>query len=332
MPSQQSNIKTKLAKFAEYRKANSLIVYFTSDKAPESFFSAHIASDILEIFYKQLKGKGHTKKISILLYTSGGKIDAPWPIVSLLREYCDTLEVVVCRKALSAGTLVCLGADKIVMSPISYLSPIDPRGVLIIGNEKKEIEIENISSFLRFAKERVGTTDQGSLVEIMRSLMNEIPPTFLGSVYRTHFLIRTLAEKMFNHHKSKLDDQQAAAIISNLTEKLYAHNHLISRKEARDIIGFKNIIDYTTKDEEDLLEKIYAHYASELKLEEQFNLHEFTTGLQPGQSKELKTVRAIIESAQDKYIFKSKFDIILNPPGAGKPFTVNEKEEGWQKV
>ncbi len=44
----------------------------------------------------------------------------------MLRMFCDELEVIVPARARSAGTLMCLGADKVVMTKQATLGPIDP--------------------------------------------------------------------------------------------------------------------------------------------------------------------------------------------------------------
>jgi hypothetical protein len=45
---------------------------------------------------------------------NGGETLAAWRLVNLLRIYCDELEILIPMKALSAGTLICIGADKLV--------------------------------------------------------------------------------------------------------------------------------------------------------------------------------------------------------------------------
>jgi ClpP class serine protease len=45
-----------------------------------------------------------------------------WPLVTLLRQYCKRLAVLVPFRAHSAGTLISLGADEIVMLPGSELA------------------------------------------------------------------------------------------------------------------------------------------------------------------------------------------------------------------
>jgi hypothetical protein len=68
--------------------------------------------------------------IDFMLQTSGGDIDAAVKIVGVLRRRVASggqLRVVVPDYAKSAGTLIALGADAIVMSDSSELGPIDPQ-------------------------------------------------------------------------------------------------------------------------------------------------------------------------------------------------------------
>lgn len=68
--------------------------------------------------------------IDFLLHTTGGDIDAADKIVRILRRRVGSsgeLRVVVPDFAKSAGTLVAIGADLIVMSDSSDLGPIDPQ-------------------------------------------------------------------------------------------------------------------------------------------------------------------------------------------------------------
>ena len=74
------------------------------------------------------------ERITLLLDSPGGDVDAAEKFVHLLREVCESpsdsmpaLEVVVPRRAKSAATLIALGADRIVMSDSSELGPIDPQ-------------------------------------------------------------------------------------------------------------------------------------------------------------------------------------------------------------
>lgn len=67
--------------------------------------------------------------LDLLLHTPGGNVDAAEKLINLIHTKVGigTLRVIVPDFAKSAGTLMALGANKIVMSDSSELGPIDPQ-------------------------------------------------------------------------------------------------------------------------------------------------------------------------------------------------------------
>ncbi len=67
--------------------------------------------------------------VDILLHTGGGDIDAAEKLINIIRTWVgpSRLRAVVPDYAKSAGTLMALGTDSIVMSDTSELGPIDPQ-------------------------------------------------------------------------------------------------------------------------------------------------------------------------------------------------------------
>ncbi|ARN83958.1 SDH family Clp fold serine proteinase [Methylocystis bryophila] len=75
--------------------------------------------------------------IDLMLHTPGGDVDAAEKLISLVRNATGEdgqLRVIVPDYAKSAGTLMALGANSILMSDSSELGPIDPQVVLKDGN------------------------------------------------------------------------------------------------------------------------------------------------------------------------------------------------------
>jgi hypothetical protein len=230
------NFQRELIAKLESKRDSRIITYLTSDRP---VYGAQIALDVLPLFYQSLERVGKIKNLSLYLYSTGGSLDAPWPLVSLMREYCEYLEILVPFKALSAAALISLGADRIVMTPLSQLSSVDPTGVFVRGGKKKEVSVEDIQSYIEFAKEKIGIAESQPLSEVLRLLTNEISPQILGSINRTHSLIRRIARLMLQFHlKEPKCETQISEIVDNLTEQLYSHTHMINRREARDNVGF----------------------------------------------------------------------------------------------
>src|SRR5690242_7764833 len=92
------------------QRDSKVILFALGHRPPVQIFGTMIATDSLELFEKMLKQIGPSKRISLLLHSTGGDLLAPWPIVNLLREFTSDFEVLVPRRALSAATLICLGS------------------------------------------------------------------------------------------------------------------------------------------------------------------------------------------------------------------------------
>src|SRR5262249_53761363 len=78
---------------------------------------------------------GSNTDLDFLLHTGGGDIDAAEKLMYIVRKAVGTgrLRVIVPDFAKSAGTLMALAADAIVMSDCSELGPIDPQITLADG-------------------------------------------------------------------------------------------------------------------------------------------------------------------------------------------------------
>lgn len=72
----------------------------------------------------ELKNKNF-EEIDVILHTPGGHIESAFNITKLLRRHNKKVNIVVPYMAKSAGTLICLGADKLILNTISELGPLD---------------------------------------------------------------------------------------------------------------------------------------------------------------------------------------------------------------
>ena len=88
--------------------------------------------------------------------------------MNLIRIFCDELEVLVPMKALSAGTLISIGADRIVMTKQAALGPIDPSvnhplnpQVSIDGRPPKlvPVSVESVRGYLAWRDFQIAGTD-----------------------------------------------------------------------------------------------------------------------------------------------------------------------------
>lgn len=95
-----------------------LLVYFAQ---LDQSISASDPDDLSEI----ISGI-ESKDVDILLQTPGGDVDATEKIVSVLRKSFSSYRVIVPSWAKSAGTVIALSSQEIIMGVNSELGPIDP--------------------------------------------------------------------------------------------------------------------------------------------------------------------------------------------------------------
>jgi len=272
----------------------------TSTKQPEQHFAAQLAMDTLPIFYELLKEKKGGGKVDLLIYSSGGQVDAPWPIVNLIREYYTDFHVIVPWRAHSAATLIALGANKIGMGPLGSLSPIDPQ-LHIKPSEQKEgvtTGIEDIYGYYILIKDTLELDGQGR-AEALKLLAGRIGPEILGQASRIRNEIRIIATNLLRLHIT--DDTKISTIVDSLVEKLHSHRYMINRREAQNI-GLP--VDLLDEKSEILASKIIKSYIDEAQMDEPgVNIN-----YGPGEnSKTLDMNRAFIENENRSFVFRTKY-------------------------
>jgi hypothetical protein len=106
----------------EARRKSKIVSLIYSD-------SAFIDDEDVDMMYEVLDNVCEGKRvdtIEMILSSLGGEANAAFNLVKTIRKYADKFNVIIPRKAKSAASLIALGADKIFMSKISELGPIDP--------------------------------------------------------------------------------------------------------------------------------------------------------------------------------------------------------------
>ncbi|HYA60816.1 MAG TPA: hypothetical protein VED16_01910, partial [Candidatus Acidoferrum sp.] len=99
-------------------RGTEVICYITADRPTNANIpgmGSQVSQEHLRIIYDHLDHIGETDHVDLFIYTRGGDADVPWPMVSYIREFCTKFSVLVPYHCHSAGTLICLGADDILM-------------------------------------------------------------------------------------------------------------------------------------------------------------------------------------------------------------------------
>ncbi|KJS46068.1 SDH family Clp fold serine proteinase [Desulfosporosinus sp. BICA1-9] len=190
---------------------------------------------ILVPLYKQLEEIGHTQRIDLILHSYGGSVDTPYKVVMLIREFCEEFAVIVPFVAKSAASMLVLGADEVVMGPISELGPIDP---LVKHPVYKDvlIPVQAVWHCLDYLKRSISNcADLEVAALLVTPLLNMLDPLLIGDYEKTIKASRQYAETLLSRYMLKDLPEQVQKVTQALTEGYFSHGYPIGRREAKDL-------------------------------------------------------------------------------------------------
>lgn len=158
--------KSKLAELSQYTGRDT-ILYATNFMAPaQSGLNGEIHAITVEDvqgFMTVLSGSENAA-LDLILHTPGGSVEATELIVRYLRQKYEHIRVIVPVQAMSAGTLMALAADVIVLGRHSSLGPIDPQMLMhMSGGSARYVPAQGIISNFEEAAEDVRDNDMAVL-------------------------------------------------------------------------------------------------------------------------------------------------------------------------
>jgi len=344
--------RIELMKRIERERNSGVICYITGDResrVPGINLKTQIGEDVIPVLFRYLELMGKKDNIDLFLYTRGGDMVVPIRIVKLIRNYCKKFSILIPYRAHSAGTLIALGADEIIMTKLGELTPVDPTAERHPFNPRnpsntKEllpISVEDVRSYILFAKDEL-KAKKGEITELYSKMTNQsyhnpihLHPLALGNVYRAQRMIKILAERLLNLHMDiKLESNQKIIdkIVNEITSNICVHNYPIYRDEAKSL-GLNMIIP--SDELEKMLWDLYEKYAEDMELGKQFNPLEI---LGQDSSRNIKYGAAYIESinAQDTFYYDIRINKIIAPQAPGQPplpaINVNIAGFAWEKM
>lgn len=215
----------------EELRDSKVLVYFSYTPLDDS---------ILVPLYEQLKEIGHTKKIDLVLHSYGGAVDTPYKVVMLIREFCEEFSVIVPFVAKSAASMLVLGADEVVMGPISELGPIDP---LVKHPVYKDVlvPVQAVWHCLDFFQRSiVNSSNPEVAINIATPMLSKLDPWLIGDYEKTIKASRQYAETLLSRYMLKNAPEKVSLVTNALTEGYFSHGYPIGRREAKEL-GIKVI-------------------------------------------------------------------------------------------
>ena len=187
--------------------------------------------------------------IAVILDTPGGVVEVVERIVTTLRWAFHEVVVIVPDRAMSAGTILALSADRIMMDYFSCLGPIDPQierdGKLVPAlsylNQFERLNQKASSSRLTTAEYALlSKLDLGELYQFeqARELSIELLVKWL-SKYKFKHWNRTSTQGIEVTDEMKTKRAKEIAALLNDTARWHSHARGIDRRTLCDEVGLK---------------------------------------------------------------------------------------------
>jgi hypothetical protein len=202
--------------------------------------STEIGPDMVDDVFDDLRTRfpQGNQRLDVLVHSGGGDIHSAHNLGLLFRRYAtEELNFLIPRWAKSAATLLVCSGNRILMSPVAELGPIDPQITQMIPFEKRmerfsplsiEATLDLIRNEFKDGEEQLAT----GLLERLQF------PLTLGGFSRAlrigkEYLTRLLTSRMFS--KDEVGINTAKRIGESLVEGHSDHGYCIDIDEAREI-------------------------------------------------------------------------------------------------
>lgn len=220
---------------------------------PVIVYSAAINGDSVCTLYECLRRMGPVQHLNLVLSTPGGVVTTTRKLALLLREFTHHLTILVPYQARSAGTLLCLSADELVLGPMAELGPIDTQ-MGSAGSPPPDapsmVSAEDIRAFRHVAEDWFGVSREKDRLQVLALVAQRMFPPSLGSFYRSERLIRKAAHELLRFQLPNAEEHVQQDIVDRLVSGYDSHDHVITRTEAQSL-GLR--VRFTSPQEETLL-------------------------------------------------------------------------------
>ena len=186
--------KKQLARISQERGGRAILV-FASALAKNNAPIMIDYDDIVPINDQLSNLKGD--KIDIILETPGGYAEIAEQIVEYIRKKFNDVAFIIPGVAMSAGTIMVMAGDDILMSPLSSLGPIDAQ----ISQQGKRFSAHAFLQGLNKIKQEV--TDSGILNKTFIPILQNISPGEIQSAENALDFAKTLVTEWLSKYKFK---------------------------------------------------------------------------------------------------------------------------------
>lgn len=217
------------------------------------YFCGDITGNYADNFIDCCENPNH-RNVLLFLTTLGGEPDGAYRIARFLQKKYETFIIYIDTLCKSAGTLITLGANEMIMSDRAELGPLD---VQVLKTDElnqrssgldliqalfyiQEIALNTLEETLvRLVEHRDGQISTKSALDVASHVAThffmpiyaQISPTTLGNNHRSMQIASEYGEKL-NRHRGNLKPDALRLLVTSYP----SHSFVIDREEAEEVL------------------------------------------------------------------------------------------------
>ncbi len=230
-----TRLDAALKEISERRGGRNVLFYSSAFLQKPSLAApfTQLTPEELNGFMSCMFGMKWSNGLTLLLHTPGGATNAAETVVQYLHAKFTAIEVIVPAFAMSAGTMISLASDRIVMGRQSQLGPIDPQ--MPIGGKYVSARAI-VDQFERAKGEIAGNL---ALAHAWAPILQSLGPALLVEAqnaldYGERMVASWLAARMFRGQADSVAVGNKIAKYFNDATSHKSHGRRIARDEAAD--------------------------------------------------------------------------------------------------
>ncbi len=193
-----------------------------------------ISQDHINILYRLLKGRVRSDHLYIFMKSNGGSGLTSLRAIHLFRELYKKVTVLIPLECASAATMLALGADRLKIGPLGFLTAIDTftwheLGPNDVDDHTTAINHDELERAVKLWDANKEKKDGNAYSKLYKY----IHPLAIGAVDRANSLSVKLATEILSYHFK--DEAKAKAISEHLNSRYPDHGYPITCREAQKI-------------------------------------------------------------------------------------------------
>jgi len=246
--------ETYLEELSQKRGGSNVIFYASAflQKPQANQMYLQLTHEEINGFMSVMYGMDWSRGLTLILHTPGGITNAAETIVAYLNSKFQAFEVIIPTFAMSAGTMISLASDRIVMGHQSQLGPIDPQ----MPMNGRTVSARSIVD--QFERARKEILQDNKLAHVWAPIVQTIGPAALQEAQNALDYGERMVSQWLEHRMCNGDKVKAGEIASffNAASEHKSHGRRIDREEARS----QNINIENLEDDPDLQDIVLTNY------------------------------------------------------------------------